>query len=257
MQFARSDAGPVEVVPVDARRGHEVHPRCATSRPSSAQHRIEVDIPDGLPVMADRDGFGHVLVNLLTNAVKFSPPGTGCSCAPTSEDDDAVVYVEDEGPGISTGRAGPGVRPLLPVGPRRFEARGTGIGLTIAQRFTELHGGDIWVESEPGRGSTFAFTIPRAVRPCLRLIGCSAGFRRTKKVAVPARHQLVARRADRRLDVGDLPGQLDHLAPHARACRRRGPGRIVEYLTSSVAARSPDSSAALVAKFMAASWTTP
>jgi signal transduction histidine kinase len=162
-QFARSDTGPVEVVPIELDVRTEVYSALRDLAPVVAQHRVEVDIPEHLHVLADRDGFGHVLVNLLTNAVKFSPPGSRVLVRAYSEDDEAVVYVEDEGPGISAAEQAR-VFDRFYQSRDALSQRGTGIGLTIAQRFTELHGGYIWVESEPGQGSTFAFTMPRAKR---------------------------------------------------------------------------------------------
>jgi signal transduction histidine kinase len=78
-----------------------------------------------------------------------------------AEDDEVVVSVIDEGAGIARDEQ-------ARIFDRYYQSsngvggRGTGIGLTIAQRFTELHGGHIWVESELGHGATFSFTLPAA-----------------------------------------------------------------------------------------------
>ncbi len=164
MEFARSDAGVVEVLPEPLDVATEVRTALRDLAPVVGRHRVEVDVPSGLTVMADRDGFGHVLVNLLTNAVKFSPEGTTVKVRAYDDGDEAVVSVIDEGPGIAAVDQGR-VFDRFYQAKNGESARGTGIGLTIAQRFTELHGGEIWVESEPGRGATFAFSIPRVVQP--------------------------------------------------------------------------------------------
>jgi signal transduction histidine kinase len=100
-------------------------------------------------------------VNLQTNAEKFSPAGTCVRVRARAEDDEVVVSVIDNGAGIARDEQ-------ARIFDRYYQSsngaggRGTGIGLTIAQRFTELHGGRIWVESELGHGATFSFTMPAA-----------------------------------------------------------------------------------------------
>ncbi|MGQ0803021.1 MAG: sensor histidine kinase [Actinomycetota bacterium] len=146
--------------------------------PVVADHRIEVDVTEALVMTADADAFGHVLVNLLTNAVKFSPPGSTIRVEARAERLEVVVSVADQGTGISSedqrrifdrfyqsnssGADGNGSR------------RGTGIGLAIARRFTEVQGGRIWVESEPGHGSTFFFTLPLSRTGVDRVVATSA-----------------------------------------------------------------------------------
>ena len=164
MEFARSDAGAVEVLPEPLDVATEVRTALRDLAPVVGRHRVEVDVPGGLTVMADRDGFGHVLVNLLTNAVKFSPEGTTVRVCAYDGGDEAVVSVIDEGPGIAPADQAR-VFERFYQAKNSESARGTGIGLTIAQRFTELHGGEIWVESKPGEGATFAFSIPRTKQP--------------------------------------------------------------------------------------------
>lgn len=164
MEFARSDAGVVEFAPEPLDVAVEVGTALRDLAPVVGEHRIDVDVPKGLTVMADRDGFGHVLVNLLTNAVKFSPAGSCVHVRAYGDGDDAVVAVTDEGPGIARAEQ-KRVFDRFYQSKRAGSSRGTGIGLTIAQRFTELHGGEIWVESEPGQGSTFSFTMPRVTEP--------------------------------------------------------------------------------------------
>ena len=129
--------------------------------PVTAEHRMAVDVPAGLVVDADADAFNHVLVNLLTNAVKFSPAGSTVKIRARRDGNEAVVSVVDEGPGIAPDEQ-ERVFDRFYQSQNGNHARGTGIGLTIAQRFTEQHGGRIWVESEPEHGATFSFTMPVA-----------------------------------------------------------------------------------------------
>lgn len=161
MEFARSDAGPIEVVPSELDVRAAVDGALRGLAPVVADHPVDVDVPGGLLVEADADAFNHVLVNLLTNAVKFSPAGSRVRVRARSVDDEVVVSVIDEGAGIAPDEQ-------ERIFDRYYQSsnggggRGTGIGLTIAQRFTALHGGRIWVESEPGHGATFSFTMPAA-----------------------------------------------------------------------------------------------
>ena len=118
-------------------------------------------MPGGLVVDADADAFNHVLVNLLTNAVKFSPADSRVVVGAYRAGDEVVVSVTDEGAGVAPEEK-ERIFDRFYQSRNGDHARGTGIGLTIAQRFTAQHGGRIWVDSEPGQGATFSFTMPVA-----------------------------------------------------------------------------------------------
>jgi signal transduction histidine kinase len=112
-----------------------------------------------LRVRADRGRLAQVLGNLLDNAVKFTPPGGHVVLRAWSRDDDVVFQVGDTGPGIALDAQSHLFERfwLMPAADRL----GVGLGLPIAQAIVETHGGSIWVESEPGKGSRFCFTLPR------------------------------------------------------------------------------------------------
>jgi PAS domain S-box-containing protein len=122
-------------------------------------HRARVDIPTHLEVHADEQGFERILVNLLVNAAKYSPEESPIQVDGRTEKDHVVVSVRDAGIGIPP-------EEHEHIFERFYQSatmpgkRGYGIGLSIARRYVELQGGRIWVESEPGRGSTFFFTLP-------------------------------------------------------------------------------------------------
>jgi signal transduction histidine kinase len=166
MEFGRTESGPIQIAPDTLDVAAAVDLALLGIAPVTARHRLEVDVPDGLVVDADADAFNHVLVNLLTNAMKFSPAGTLVAVGARRADGEVVVSVADEGPGIAPDEQ-ERIFDRFYQSRNGNQARGTGIGLTIAQRFTAQHGGRIWVDSEPGRGATFSFTMPVATDEAL------------------------------------------------------------------------------------------
>jgi two-component system sensor histidine kinase ChiS len=131
------------------------------------QLSLECCVPSELPaVYGDRDKIMHVLMNLLGNAFEFTPPGgrvwvTVCPPSPEAEDQFILIEVGDTGRGIAPDHHDLIFREFAQVDSSASRGHhGTGLGLTIARRYVELHGGRIWVESELGRGSRFFFTIP-------------------------------------------------------------------------------------------------
>jgi signal transduction histidine kinase len=116
-------------------------------------------------VRGDRDKIMHVLTNLLGNAVEFTPSGGRVWVNASMSDDDprgtVLLEVGDTGRGIAPDHHELIFREFAQVDFSASRAHhGTGLGLTIARRFVELHGGRIWVESELGCGSRFFVTLP-------------------------------------------------------------------------------------------------
>ena len=102
-----------------------------------------------------------MLLNLLSNAVKFTPEGT-VTVRANAKADRLVVSVQDTGVGIREEDQPKLFRAFqqLDAGKIHLPLGGTGLGLVISKSFVELHGGEIWVESREGQGSTFSFTLP-------------------------------------------------------------------------------------------------
>ncbi|HEY2970512.1 MAG TPA: GAF domain-containing protein, partial [Casimicrobiaceae bacterium] len=113
-------------------------------------------------IAADERKFKQILVNLLSNAVKFTPDGGRIEVKARREEDNVVIAVHDTGIGIAAHDQAAVFEEFRQVG-RDYtnKQEGTGLGLALTRKFVELHGGRIWLESEPGKGSTFTFTIPR------------------------------------------------------------------------------------------------
>ena len=125
--------------------------------------RLHVDAaPDPGRVRGDEARLGQVLVNLIHNAVKFSPDGGDVTVGVRREGDELIVSVADQGIGIPRASVGRVFERFYKVDRARVRGGGTGLGLSIARHVVEQHGGRIWVESEEGKGSVFSFALPVA-----------------------------------------------------------------------------------------------
>jgi GAF domain-containing protein len=112
-------------------------------------------------VRADERKVKQVLLNLLSNALKFTPEGGAIDVRAAGFDDRVEVSVKDTGVGIAPGDQEAVFEEFRQVGAADKRVGGTGLGLPISRKFIELHGGRLWVASEPGKGSTFTFSLPR------------------------------------------------------------------------------------------------
>ncbi len=116
--------------------------------------------PDMPPVRGDEARLGQVFVNLVHNAVKFSPDGGEVRVDVHRDGGDAIASVIDHGIGISATDRARIFERFYKADRARVRGGGTGLGLSIARHVVEGHGGRIWVESEKGQGSTFSFSVP-------------------------------------------------------------------------------------------------
>jgi signal transduction histidine kinase len=129
---------------------------------------LRSDVPDDMPaVTADREKITHVIGNLLGNAIDFTPQGgrvwVRARCVETEDGRECLVEVGDTGIGIDPEHHELVFREFAQVDSSASrQHHGTGLGLTIARKLVELHGGKIWLHSELGAGSRFFFTIPYA-----------------------------------------------------------------------------------------------
>ncbi len=121
---------------------------------------LETEVPQDCLLFCDRTRIREVLVNLLSNAGRFTEQG-GVRVRAWQERGDCCVSVADTGPGIAAGDAARLFQPFQQLdGSIRRRYGGTGLGLAISKSFVELHGGKMWVESTPGSGATFSFRLP-------------------------------------------------------------------------------------------------
>ena len=167
MQVARIDAGRVVIEPEELDVGVVVKELLEQFRGKWRDRQISIEATGGLPVAtADPHRLEEILINLIDNAVKYSPAGSPIEVGLCVDDGELVVSVRDHGIGISTdeiphlfkkfSRLSNGATADIP---------GTGLGLYIVKGFIEAHGGRVWVKSDPGHGTTFAFTLPLSPIP--------------------------------------------------------------------------------------------
>jgi PAS domain S-box-containing protein len=131
---------------------------------TTTMHQIHMDDCGRLPrVLADRIRIERILVNLIDNAIKYSPRGGKITISAGRAEDQLILSVKDCGIGISPeGRAKLFERFERLDVPSEYGIEGVGLGLNVCRLLVEAHGGQIWVESEPGKGSTFSFSLPLA-----------------------------------------------------------------------------------------------
>jgi signal transduction histidine kinase len=131
-------------------------------RAARAELRLDVEVaPDVGSFAGDERKFRQILLNLLSNAIKFTPPGGEVRVSASRANGALQVAVSDTGIGIAAEQQATIFEEFRQLASPRNEMReGTGLGLTLARRFVELHGGAISVTSAPGKGSTFKFTLP-------------------------------------------------------------------------------------------------
>jgi signal transduction histidine kinase len=165
LEVAGMEAGSIPVAPQPEAVEPLVREACSTLEHVASARSIEIvcEFGPGLPcVHADRDRVLQVFANLVGNALKFTPEGGRIEVRSEREESAVRFSVSDSGPGIEA-------TDLPHVFDRFWQAQrsragGAGLGLAISRGIVEAHGGEMWVESELDRGSTFLFTLPAAHR---------------------------------------------------------------------------------------------
>ena len=162
LDFARLEAGraPLQVAKQDI--GQTVRRGADRLKPQieRAGLTLTFDIPSGLPDIAiDSDRIEQVLLNLIHNAIKFTPSPGEIIVSVARQDSDIMITVADTGVGIQPAEQDRLFERFY-KSDRARRTDGTGLGLAIAKHIVQLHGGTLWVQSAPGEGAVFAFTLP-------------------------------------------------------------------------------------------------
>jgi GAF domain-containing protein/anti-sigma regulatory factor (Ser/Thr protein kinase) len=164
LDLSKIEAGRMELTPAPFHLPSALENAVTLVRERAGRHGItlELDLDPGLgELVGDERKVKQVLLNLLSNAVKFTPEGGRISLKASRTDGAVEIAVTDTGIGIAPADQAAIFEEFRQVGTDETRKQeGTGLGLTLAKKFVELHGGRIWVESEPGRGSIFTFTLP-------------------------------------------------------------------------------------------------
>ncbi len=166
LDLSRIESGKMAMALVPMELGPVAKRVCAILEKQSSAKSISIglDMPPGLPqVLADEGRLSQVIMNLLDNAVKYTPEGGKVKLSAAVEGKSVRVDISDTGVGIPE-------EDILRIFERFYrvdkarsrELGGTGLGLSIVKHIVQAHGGRVWVASSPGRGSTFSFTIPTA-----------------------------------------------------------------------------------------------
>ncbi len=164
LDLSKIEAGRMDLEPSNFDVPNALANALSLIRERATRHSIALELqvdPQMGEIRADERKFKQILLNLLSNAVKFTPDGGRVEVRATKADDALTVAVHDTGIGIAPEDQEAVFEEFRQVG-RHYTNKneGTGLGLALTKRFVELHGGRLWLESEPGKGSTFTFTIP-------------------------------------------------------------------------------------------------
>jgi signal transduction histidine kinase len=168
LDLSKIEAGRIELHPETLDAADGVEEVLASIRPLGVQKGINVEsvLERGIEVRADRIRYKEVLFNLLSNAIKFTPTGGRVWLEGKKQRNFASISVCDTGVGLPPEEQESIFETFYQSATTAKGVReGTGLGLPIARRLIEQHGGRIWVQSEAGKGSRFTFTIPLAGEP--------------------------------------------------------------------------------------------
>jgi signal transduction histidine kinase len=163
LDLSKVEAGQIElrVSPFSLREALERGVVMVRERASKEGVQVELAAtPDVGTVSGDERRIRQVIFNLLSNAVKFTPAGGAVDVSAVRFDGEVQIAVADTGPGIASGDQERIFEEFQQTEAGLAQHEGTGLGLALSKRLVELHGGRIWVDSEPGSGSTFVFTLP-------------------------------------------------------------------------------------------------
>ncbi len=197
--------------------------------PADASHTLHLEAPDTLPtILADKDRIRQVLSNLLSNAIKFSARGGEVTVGVRQEGMHLAVWVTDQGMGIP-----PEAIPQLFSKFFRVDNQqtrnigGTGLGLALVKEIIEAHQGQIWVESQVGRGSTFWFALPLTVPAQPAVSVSEAASAGTPDILLVENDPVFAQLLRERFEGAGLSVTTTGYAEQALEVTRLGPPRLL------------------------------
>jgi signal transduction histidine kinase len=164
LDLSKIEAGHMELNRTDFDAATALRAAVILVRERAQRHGIDLTLdvdPEPGEINADERKFKQVVLNLLSNAVKFTPDGGAVRVSGKRTDEGVEVSVADTGIGIAEEDQEAVFEEFRQVGQSYTRKQeGTGLGLALTRRIVELHGGRIWLVSEPGKGSTFSFVLP-------------------------------------------------------------------------------------------------
>ena len=167
MQVSSLEAQDLNLSLAPLKAGEVIAQACARLAPTAAAKEIVLAPPEAAPeltILADAEQLGQVLINLLGNALKYSPAGGAVRLGLERRGGEAVISVADQGPGIPLEEQQFVFQKYYRGRGAEMRVDGVGLGLAISQRVALAHGGRLWLESTPGQGSTFFLALPLAPR---------------------------------------------------------------------------------------------
>jgi two-component system sensor histidine kinase KdpD len=165
IQMSRIEAGLLQLHRSQQSLGKIVKTQLERLGESLEGRKVTVEVPEKLPrVSVDPEFIGIVIWQLLNNALKYTPPASPLTLRASAGETEVIVSLEDCGPGISESEQKRVFEKFFRGKDHRERIPGTGMGLTIAREIVRAHHGRIWVESEPGKGARFSFSVPRTPR---------------------------------------------------------------------------------------------
>jgi two-component system cell cycle sensor histidine kinase PleC len=165
LDVAKIEAGRMEISPnpLDARRTFDIALKLISFKASEKRQLLTIHVdPNSPPLYADERALKQMLINLVSNAVKFTPDGGKIEVlAGAARDGGFQILVRDNGPGIAHDKLAKVFTPFSQVDNRYDrQAGGTGLGLALVRGLAELHGGRAWIESDPGMGCCAFIVLP-------------------------------------------------------------------------------------------------
>jgi hypothetical protein len=213
LDLSKVEAGQMELTPGIFSVGNAIEYAMSMVRERASAHGISLNVhvaADIGEIEADELRFKQIVLNLVGNAVKFTPDGGHVTVSATTADDQILVRVTDDAPGIAAEDRERIFESFQQGGRGPTSEEGTGLGLALCRRIVELFGGRLWLESELGHGSTFGVAIP-LTRPRPEPAADGTGNGRVDLTGLPApgdadeQQVLIKRVAEIELESPDVP----------------------------------------------------